>query len=61
VRNVNVTAPGGNGNPGAAKKVGLSGDRRSRHVCRHERRSERQEQAQERATAYKKLKRKESK
>lgn len=45
MKNVNVTAPGGDGNPGAGKKVGLASDRRSVHVATHARRQARRERA----------------
>jgi hypothetical protein len=45
VKNVNVTPPGGDGNPGAGKKRGLPPERRSRHVATHPKKRRRQERA----------------
>jgi hypothetical protein len=45
VKNVNVTPPGGDGNPGAGKKAGLSGDRRSKHIATHPKRQRRRDRA----------------
>lgn len=45
MKNVNVTPPGGDGNPGAAKKENLMPERRSKHVAQHLKRKRRQERA----------------
>lgn len=47
-RNVNVTAPGGDGNPGARKKAALRADQRSQHVATHPKRARRRQRALER-------------